>query len=103
MTRSLSCAREPQFTRQSPKRLLLAAGRRDLGREIGFLLFDPLAESIAHKSGDLHRRADLALSFFQRLGDRFTLFVMDKRLFQETNFLVVSLQAGIDDLFDHVL
>ena len=39
------------------RQLFLAAGRRDLGCEIGFLLVDSLAESIAHKSGDLDRRA----------------------------------------------
>src|ERR1700760_907984 len=83
--------------------LLLAAGSRNLGGEIGFLLFDSLAESIAHKSGDLHRRADLAFGFLQRLGDRFALFVVDEGLLQQADFLVIGLQAGLDDLFDHVL
>ena len=31
---------------------------RDLGREVRFLLLDSLTESIAHKSGDLHRGAE---------------------------------------------
>src|ERR1700744_6161317 len=83
--------------------LFLAAGRRDLGCEIGFLLFDSFAESIAHKSGDLHRATDLALSFLHRLGSRFALFVMDKRLPQQADFLVIGLQARLDDLLDHVL
>ena len=51
------------------RRLLLAAGRRDLGGKISGLPIDSLAQSIAHKSGDLHRRADLTLSFLDRLGD----------------------------------
>src|SRR5437870_13616801 len=84
-------------------RLLLAAGRRDLGCKIGFLLFDSLAESIAHKSGNLHRRADLTFGFLDRLRDRLALFVMDERLLQQADFLVVGLQAGLDDLLDHVL
>src|SRR6185437_577365 len=109
---SLSPRRGPLPAQKPPKRpapegliwyLLLAAGRRDLGCEIGFLLFDSLAESIAHKSGDLHRRADLALSFLDRLGDRFALFVVDKGLLQQADFLVIGLQAGLDDLLDHVL
>jgi hypothetical protein len=77
--------------------------RRDFGGEIGFLLLDSLAESIAHKSGDLHRRADLALSFLHRLGDRLAGFVVDEGLLQQADFLVVGLQAGLDDLLDHVL
>src|ERR1700743_167758 len=70
------------------RQLLLAAGRRDLGCEIGFLLFDSLAESIAHKSGNLYRCTDLALSFLDRLGDRFALFVVDKCLLQQAGFLI---------------
>src|SRR5690242_18184823 len=82
--------------------LLLAAGGSHFGSEIGFLLLDSLAESIAHKSGDLHRRADLALSFLQRLGNRLAA-VMDESLFEQADFLVISLEAGLDDLLDDIL
>src|SRR6266700_5228854 len=84
------------------RRLFLAAGRRDLGREIGFLLVDSLAQSIAHKSGNLHRRSDLALSFLQGLGDRLGIIV-DEGLLDQADFLFIGLQTGLDDLFDHVL
>src|ERR1700755_1261222 len=83
------------------RRLLLAAGSRDLGGKIRLLPLDSLAQSIAHKSGDLHRRADLALGFLERLCNRFAAIV-DEGLLQKTDFLVISLQARIDDLLDHV-
>src|ERR1700746_795052 len=67
--------------------LLLAAGSRDFSGEIGLLLLDSLAESIAHKSGDLHRRTDLTLSFLHGLGNRFAAIV-NKGLLQEANLLV---------------
>src|SRR3984957_8845694 len=105
MMRSLSYPRgKPDVTTpEGPfRRLLLAAGCRDFGPEIGFLLLDSLAQSIAHKSGDLDRRADLTLSFFYRLGDRFGA-VVDEGLLQQADFLVIGLQAGLDDLLDHVL
>src|SRR3981189_765308 len=98
MMRSLSFKSEASDLRDGrgiPRRLLLAAGGRDLGCEIGFLLFDSLAESIAHKSGNLHRRADPALGFLHRLGDRLALFVMDEGLLQQADFLVIGLQAGL--------
>src|SRR5215216_621465 len=82
--------------------LLLAAGGRDFGCEIGFLLLDSLAESIAHKAGDLHGPADLALSFLHRLRDRLAA-VVDERLLEEADFLVEGLETGLDDLLDHVL
>src|SRR6202171_4910126 len=81
------------------RRLLLAAGRRDLGCEIGFLLLDSLAQSIAHKSRDLHRRADLTLSFLDGLCDRLGVIV-DEGLFQQAYFLVVGLETRLDDLLD---
>src|ERR1700733_4179693 len=85
------------------RRFLLSAGRRDLGCEVGFLLFDSLAQSIAHKSGDLDRRANLTLSFFDHLGDRFAAVVgMNRGLLQQADFLVVGLQTGLDDLLDDV-
>src|SRR5712664_312730 len=106
MMRSLSFpARQlPARTRRKDysRRLFLAAGRRDLGREIGFLPLDSLPQSIAHKSGNLHRRADLALSFLHGLGDRLGV-VVDKGLLEQADFLVIGLQTGLDDLFDHVL
>src|SRR6266850_4791766 len=106
MMRSLSLVRPAASCPTTPeelfRRLFLAAGRRDLGCEIGFLLVDSLAQSIAHKSGNLHRRADLALSFLQGLGDRFGVIV-DEGLLEQTDFLVIGLQTGLDDLFDHVL
>src|ERR1700741_999554 len=83
------------------RRLLLAAGSRDLGGEVLFLPLDSLAQSIAHKSGDLHRRANPALRFLKRLRNRLAVIV-DKGLLQKTDFLVISLQARIDDLLDHV-
>src|SRR5690242_20794613 len=83
------------------RRLLLAAGCRDFGREIGFLLLDSLAESIAHKAGNLHRRADFALSFLHRLRHRLA-GVVDEGLLEQADFLVVGLQTGLDDLLDHV-
>src|SRR3984957_12327921 len=82
--------------------LFLAARRPDFGCEIGFLLVDSLAESIAHKSGNLDRRADLTLSFFQRLADRLGV-VVDESLLQQADFLVVGPQTGLDDLLDPIL
>src|SRR6476660_9943442 len=82
---------------------LLAACRRDFGCEIGFLLFDSLAERIAHEASDLHRCTDLAFGFLHRLRDRLALLVMDEGLLQQTDFLVISLQARLDDLLDHVV
>lgn len=38
-----------------------------------------------------------------RLRDRLALLVMDEGLLQQTDFLVMSLQAGLDDLLDHVV
>src|SRR6267378_8154574 len=64
------------------RRLFLAAYRGHLGGKVGFLPLDSLAESIAHKSGNLHRCADLALSFLHRLGDRFGVIV-DESLLQQ--------------------
>src|ERR1700738_1645820 len=84
------------------RRLFLAAGGRDLGSEIGFLPVDSLAQSIAHKAGDFHRCSDLALSFFHRLGDGLAA-VMDKGLLEQADFLVESLQTGLDDLLHHAL
>src|SRR5882762_5908894 len=108
MMRSLSLSPPGGFQATTPeelfRRLFLAAGRRDLGCEIGFLLVDSLAQSIAHKSGHLNRRADLALGFFYRLGDRLAIVLgMDRGLLQQTDFLVEGLQTRIDDLLDDVL
>src|ERR1700755_1912643 len=93
---SLSLARA-QFSRLTLRARILAAGRRDLGCEIGFLLLDSLAQSIAHKSRDLDRRADLTLSFLDRLRDRLGVIV-DEGLLQQADFLVVGLQTALDDL-----
>src|SRR5215470_5119536 len=100
----LFCPRGPPAPRRREfgERLLFAACGCDLGGKVGFLLLDSLTESIAHKSGDLYWRADLALSFLDRLGDRFSAIV-DESLLEEANLLVVGLQAGIDDLLDDVL
>src|ERR1700709_2491043 len=92
-----------RYGRRILRRLLLAAGGRYFGREIGFLPVDSLAQSIAHKSGDLHSRADLALSFLDGLGHRLALLVVDGPLVQQADFLVIGLQTGLDDLRDHVL
>src|SRR3954447_14700190 len=81
---------------------LLAARSLYLGGEIGFLPVDSLAQSIAHKPGDLHSGADLALSFLDGLGNRLALFVVDERLVHQADFLVIGLQPGLDDLLDHV-
>src|SRR5260370_41635731 len=98
MMRSLSLSTPGGFQATTPnelfRRLFLAAGRRDLGCEIGFLLVDSLAQSIAHKSGNLHRRADLALSFLQGLGDRLGIIV-DEGLLEQADFLVIGLQTGL--------
>src|ERR1700722_19698398 len=104
MMRSYPSPREPpaQTGRKHRPALFLAARRPDFGCEIGFLLVDSLAESIAHKSGNLDRRADLTLSFFQRLADRLGV-VVDESLLQQADFLVVGPQTGLDDLLDHIL
>ena len=99
--RSLSCPRGSSGYYVADF-VLLTAGGRDFGREIGFLPVDSLAESIAHKSGDLHRCADLSLSFLDGLGDRFGA-VVDEGLFEQADFLVVGLQPGLDNLLDDVL
>src|ERR1700682_5440838 len=107
MMRSLPCPAQATPGAKAPEacspRLFLAAGRRDFGCEIGFLLFDSFAESIAHKAGNLHRRADLALGFLDGLRDRLALFVMDEGLLQQAAFLVIGLQTRLDDLLDHVV
>src|SRR6187399_3301255 len=84
------------------RRLLLAAGRRDLGREVRFLLLDSLTESIAHEARDFHRAADLALGLLHRLRHRFA-GVVDEGLLEQADFLVVGLETGLDDLLDDVL
>ena len=63
-------------------------------------LLDSLTESIAHKTCNLYRRANLALSFLEGLADAF-LVVEDERLFQQRLFLVEGLQTGFGDLLDH--
>src|SRR5215470_11158776 len=88
--------------KETSRRLLLAAGGRDFRREVAFLLLDSLTESIAHKAGDLHGSPDLALSFLHRLRHRLA-GVVDEGLLEQADFLVVGLQAGLDDLLDHVL
>src|SRR5215831_2187154 len=92
----------PAARRKERPGLLLAAGRRDLGREVAFLLLDRLIESIAHKARDLHRAAHLALSFLHSLRHRLA-GIVDEGLLEQADFLVVGLQAGLDDLLDHVL
>src|SRR5438105_15210685 len=79
------------------RRLLLAAGGGDLGREVAFLLLDSLAESIAHEARDLHGTANLALGLLHRLRHRLA-GVVDEGLLEQADFLVVGLQAGFDDL-----
>ena len=64
--------------RQRDRATSALAGRgRDLGGEIAFLLLDALAERVAHETGDLDRRADLAFGFLQRLRD--ALLVVEYR------------------------
>src|SRR5689334_17530746 len=81
---------------------LLSARSRDFGGEIGFLLLDSLAQRVVHEARDLNGCSDLALGFLDGLSDRLGV-VMDERLFEQTDLLVVRLQAGLDDLLDHVL
>src|SRR3954471_20811917 len=83
MVRSLPVTIWPGLLRR-----LLAARSLYLGGEIGFLPFDSLAQSITHKSGDLHSGADFALSFLQGLGNRLALFVVDEGLVHQADFLV---------------
>src|ERR1700682_5484457 len=95
MMRSLSLARAAASSPTKPeelfRRLFLAAGRRDLGGEVGFLLVDSLAQSIAHKSSDLHRRTDLTLSFLHGLGHGFAAMLdMHRGLFHQAHFLVIG-------------
>src|SRR5258705_13916248 len=93
MMRSLSLsppgASEATTPEELFRRLFFAAGRRDLGCEIGFLLVDSLAQSIAHKSGNLHRRADLALRFLQGPGGRLGVLV-GEGLLGRADFLVIG-------------
>src|SRR5664279_2308964 len=91
----------PTFRDHAPSFSTLPRSSRDLGGEVGFLLLDPLAESVTHVTGDLDRATDFAFGFLKRLRDG--LFVVeDKRLLDQTDFLVKSLQTGLDDLLYHV-
>src|SRR5262245_27359684 len=100
IARPLSLTRsEPRLARRL---LLLAAGGRNFGGEVRFLLLDSLAQSIAHVTGDFHRTTDLALSFLQRLADAL-LVVEDEGLLQQRLLLVEGLQARLGDLLDHRL
>src|SRR3569832_2649119 len=102
MRYSLSCPRDESgaITRRisaevSP--LLLAAGGGNLGSEVGLFLLDAFTARVAHEAGNLDRAADLALGFLQRLRDRLAA-VVDEGLLEQADFLVVCLQARLDDL-----
>src|SRR5438067_11016401 len=73
----------------------------DLTAEIAAGTFDPLAEAKTHKSSDLDRCTDLCLNLFDSRSHAF-LIVEDEALVQQTNLLVEGLQAGFDDLIDHI-
>src|ERR1700733_1195287 len=73
----------------------------DFAAEISPGPFDPLAERKAPEAADLDRRADFAFGFLERLRDAF-LVIEDEGLIEQTDFLVESLQARLDDLVDDI-
>src|SRR5690606_25901607 len=82
---------------------LSARGGRYLRREVGsFLLLDALAESIADEALQGNRLSGLRLGFLEHLSDALRRIV-DERLLQEGDFLVVALQAALDDLLQDVI
>jgi hypothetical protein len=82
-------------------RALDAGLRRDLGGEIRRLLFDALAERVAHERRHRDGCANLALGLLQRLRDGLR-GVDHEGLVQEADLLEVGLQAGFHDLLDDV-
>src|SRR5579883_1672357 len=65
------------------------------------LLFDPLADRVAHEARHLDGAAHLAFGFLERL--RHTLVgVVNITLIEQADFLVEGLQPGFDDLLDDV-
>src|SRR5215471_6246055 len=84
-----------------PLASLLPSRRRNFGSKIAFLLLDAFAQPEANETGDLDGAADFSFGFLERL--RHALFVVvNVDLLQQRHFLVESLQARFDNLFDHV-
>ncbi len=78
-------------------------GRRDLGGEIGSPAFSmPSPSAIAHEAGDLDRAADLAFGFLERLRHALACRRWMNGLLEQADLLVEGLDAGLDDLLDHV-
>ena len=73
----------------------------DFAAEISPGSFDPLAERKALETADLDRRPDFAFGLLERLRDAF-LFIEDEGLIEQTDLLVESLQARLDDLVDDI-
>ena len=80
------CSPTPPSVRQMVDlRAFGPSGRRgDFGGEVGLLLLDAFAERIAHETGDLDRRADLAFGLLERLGHALLAAVVeDERLLEQ--------------------
>src|SRR5579864_5561576 len=80
-----------------------AGQRRDLAAEIAGGTVDALAEREAHEAGDCDRSANLCFRLFKGLRHAgLILLVKNEGLIEQANFLVVGLEAGLDDLLDDV-
>src|ERR1700721_2281084 len=95
------CAR-PTLHATQPVRLMRAGKRRNFAAEIAFALIDAFAKRKADEARDLDRPAGLAFGLLDCLGDGLLAFFDRVALLEQTDFLVEGLEAGLDDLLDHV-
>src|SRR5262249_23615615 len=86
-----------------PSLPLMRAGKcRNFAAEIAFSLVDTLAKRKADETGDLDGAADLAFRLLDRLGDGLLTLFDRVALLEQADFLVEGLEAGLDDLLDHI-
>ena len=80
-----------------------AGQRRDFTAEIAARTVDALAQRKAHEAGDLDRGANLCFRVFEGLCHAgLILLVKNEGLIEQADFLVVGLEAGLDELLDDV-
>src|ERR1700683_314899 len=90
------------FRSARPSLQLHAGERGDFSTEIAGRPLDSFAEGIAYKAGDFNWRASSCLGLLDGLRHALLSLFERETLFEQANFLVVSPQAGLDDLLDDI-